>query len=321
MSDAGAALSARPLVELADERPPARPGPSSAPPVRDRSEAVLDPSHPLRDGADGVFDPIRPVGHVNDGVRKGVGWPAEGGGSRNLRKCWGGGGGRIASFTPSDLPRGVSDRVIYPIRHPPVLLGWKELVIGVDLVGGAARFAGLPRAGLVLITHPHSDHLAAETLQTIAPDQAPIIAPPTVAVQLPAALRARTTVFTNGQSATLLGVTVEAIPAYDLTTERLKFHPRGRDNGYLLTLSGRRVYLSSDTEDTSEMRALRNIDVAFLCMNLPYTMTVDQAASAVRAFRPKIVHPYHYRGADLEKFKQFVADDAGAEVRLRNWYQ
>ena len=89
----------------------------------------------------------------------------------------------------------------------------------------------------------------------------------------------------------------------------------------MLTFGDKRVYLSGDTEDIPEMRALKNIDVAFLCMNLPYTMTVEQAASAVREFRPKIVYPYHYRGSDLEKFKKLVGDDVGVEVRLRDWYK
>ncbi len=108
---------------------------------------------------------------------------------------------------------------------------------------------------------------------------------------------------------------------YNLTADRLKFHDKGRGNGYVLTLGGKRVYLSGDTEDILEMRALKNIDVAFVCMNLPYTMTVDQAASAVREFKPKIVYPYHYRGSDLEKFKTAVGSDLGVDVRIRDWYQ
>jgi L-ascorbate metabolism protein UlaG (beta-lactamase superfamily) len=107
---------------------------------------------------------------------------------------------------------------------------------------------------------------------------------------------------------------------YNLTAERLKFHTKGRGNGYVVTLGGKRIYLSGDTEDIPEMLALKNIDVAFVCMNLPYTMTVEQAARAVRAFRPRVVYPYHYRGSDLNKFKELVGTDAGVEVRLREWY-
>jgi serine/threonine protein kinase len=102
--------------------------------------------------------------------------------------------------------------------------------------------------------------------------------------------------------------------------ERLKFHTKGQGNGYVVTLGGRRIYLSGDTEDIPEMLALRNIDVAFVCMNLPYTMTVEQAARAVRAFKPRVVYPYHYRGSDLNRFKELVGTDAEIEVRLRDWY-
>ena len=212
------------------------------------------------------------------------------------------------------------DLIIHPINHATLALGWKKLTIFVDPVGGAARFAGLPRADLVLLTDIHGDHLNADTIQAVATAKTQLVVTPAVVEQLPEALRAHATILTNGQSATVLGVTVEAIAAYNLTAERLKFHAKGRGNGYVLTLGGKRVYLSGDTEDTPELRGLRNIDVACVCMNLPYTMDVDHAASAVRAFRPKIIYPCHYRGSDLEKFKKLVGDDVGAEVRLRDWY-
>ena len=108
---------------------------------------------------------------------------------------------------------------------------------------------------------------------------------------------------------------------YNLTADRLKYHNKGRGNGYVFTVGGKRIYISGDTEDIPEMRALKNIDVAFVCMNLPYTMTEEQAASAVREFKPKIVYPYHYRGSDVEKFKKLVGEDSGVEVRLRDWYK
>jgi len=108
---------------------------------------------------------------------------------------------------------------------------------------------------------------------------------------------------------------------YNLTADRLKYHNKGRGNGYVVTVGGKRIYISGDTEDIPEMRALKNIDVAFVCMNLPYTMTEEQAASAVREFKPKIVYPFHYRGSDVEKFKKLVGEDSGVEVRLRDWYQ
>jgi L-ascorbate metabolism protein UlaG (beta-lactamase superfamily) len=146
------------------------------------------------------------------------------------------------------------------------------------------------------------------------------VCPAAVAEQMTPDLRKNAAILTNGQTSELLGVKLEAIPMYNLTPDRLKFHSKGRGNGYVVTLGGKRIYLSGDTEDIPEMRALKNIDVAFICMNLPYTMTVEQAAQAVRAFKPRIVYPYHYRGSDLNKFKELVGTDAGVDVRLRDWY-
>jgi L-ascorbate metabolism protein UlaG (beta-lactamase superfamily) len=213
------------------------------------------------------------------------------------------------------------DLVIHPLNHATLALGWKNLTIYVDPVGGAARFAGLPRPDLILLTHEHGDHLSADTLKAVMGEKTAIIAPAAVAGQLSADLRRPAIVMTNGETKSLLGLTVEAVPMYNTTPERAKFHPKGNGNGYVLAFGDKRVYLSGDTEDIPEMRALKNIDVAFLCINQPYTMTVEQAAGAVREFRPKIVYPYHYRGSDLEKFKKLVGDDAGVEVRLRDWYK
>jgi len=209
--------------------------------------------------------------------------------------------------------------VVHPINHATLALGWQGKTVYVDPVGGAQRFAGLPAPDLVLITHAHGDHFDAPTLKAVAGDKCALVAPPTVVEGLPAELRPRATSLTNGQSRELLGLKVEAIPAYNLTPDRLRYHPKDRDNGYVLSLGGLRVYLSGDTEAVPEMLALKDIDVAFVCVNLPYTMDVEQAARAVRAFRPKFVYPYHCRGSDLEKLKQLVGETEGIEVRLRDW--
>jgi len=210
--------------------------------------------------------------------------------------------------------------VVRPINHATLALGWKDLVILVDPVGGAARFAGLPRGDLVLVTDIHQDHLNAETVRAVIKPGAKLGVPPAVLAQLPEDLKALATVLTNGQKATISTVLVEAVPAYNTSAERQRFHPRGRGNGYVITLGSKRVYVSGDTEDIPEMLQLKDIDVAFLCMNLPYTMDVERAAAAVRAFRPKIVYPYHCRGSDLQKFQRLVGNDIGVEVRIRDWY-
>jgi L-ascorbate metabolism protein UlaG (beta-lactamase superfamily) len=209
---------------------------------------------------------------------------------------------------------------ILPINHASLALQWKDRTIYVDPVGGAKAFQGLPKPDLILVTDIHGDHFSKETLAELAGPNTKLVCPAAVAEQTTPDLRNSATVLTNGQTEELLGIKIEAIPMYNLTAERLKFHNKGRGNGYVVTLGGKRIYLSGDTEDIPEMLALKNIDVAFVCMNLPYTMTVEQAARAVRAFKPRVVYPYHYRGSDLNKFKELVGTDAGVEVRLREWY-
>jgi L-ascorbate metabolism protein UlaG (beta-lactamase superfamily) len=220
--------------------------------------------------------------------------------------------------------------VIHPIHHATFLMQFDGKTVYVDPVGGATRFSGLPKPDLVLVTHIHGDHFDAATLEAIVPAGAKpvLIVTRTVAEKLPETLRDKTTVkiLANGEKSEAAGIAVEAVPAYNTTAGKEKFHPKGRDNGYVLTLGGKRVYIAGDTEDTAEMRAFKGIDIAFLPMNLPYTMTVEKAADAIRHFKPKIVYPYHYRSgngkkADLEELKKLVGADSGVEIRARDWYQ
>jgi L-ascorbate metabolism protein UlaG (beta-lactamase superfamily) len=201
--------------------------------------------------------------------------------------------------------------------------------IYVDPVGGAKPFAGLPQPDLILVTHIHGDHFDPPTLAAVVPagSQPTIIVPANVAEKIPEALRSRTKVkvMANGEKTEAAGIAVEAVPAYNITPGKENFHPKGRDNGYVLTLGGKRIYIAGDTEDTAEMRALKNIDVAFLPMNLPYTMSVPKAADAIRQFKPKIVYPYHYRSSDktkanMDELKKLVGTESGVEIRSRDWY-
>jgi L-ascorbate metabolism protein UlaG (beta-lactamase superfamily) len=219
--------------------------------------------------------------------------------------------------------------VVHPINHATFVMQWNGKTIYVDPVGGGKRFADLPKPDLVLVTHLHSDHFEPATLEAILPAGARtvLVAPATVAEKLPEALRAKATVkvLANGEKTEAAGIAIEAVPAYNNSPGKEKFHPKGRDNGYLLTIGGKKVYIAGDTEDTAEMRALKGIDVAFLPMNLPYTMSVEKAADAIRQFRPKIVYPYHYRSGDgtkanFEQLKRLVGADSGVEIRVRDWY-
>lgn len=219
-------------------------------------------------------------------------------------------------FTTTD-----GDLIVHPVNHASFLMSWKGQTIYVDPVGGSQRYTDLPRPDLILLTDIHGDHLNQATLSALAGPKTTLVAPPAVVNLLPSALRDKTIVLTNGQQKLVLNINLEALPMYNLSPDRSSFHAKGRGNGYVLTVGGKRVYISGDTEDIPEMLALKNIEVAFLCMNLPYTMTVEQAAGAVRKFQPKVVYPYHYRGSDLAKFAKLVGTDVGVEVRLREWYK
>lgn len=215
--------------------------------------------------------------------------------------------------------------IIQPIFHACFGLNWNKLQLYVDPYGSAKAFEGLAAADLILITDIHGDHLNFETLNALESTQARFIVPQAVAEQLPEQLKNKAIVLNNGKSTFQSGIAITAVAMYNLPETEDSKHSKGRGNGYLLEFGGKRVYISGDTEDIAEMRSLKNIDVAFVCMNLPYTMDINQAASAVLEFKPKIVYPYHYRGkdglSDTDTFKKLVKEgDAALEVRLRNWY-
>ena len=209
--------------------------------------------------------------------------------------------------------------VFHPVAHASMVVETPGGVIAVDPVGGADAYADLPAPTLILITHQHPDHLDIPTLQGLP--QVAIIASQTVYDMLPEAMRSRATALANGESAEVIGMRVDAIPAYNLTPERMQYHPQGVGNGYVLGIGGKRFLIAGDTEDTPELRALTDIEVAFLPMNLPYTMSVEQAADAVAEFKPGVVFPYHHRGSDLSTFTRLLAEQAAATtVVIANWY-
>ncbi|MBR9915100.1 MAG: MBL fold metallo-hydrolase [Algicola sp.] len=216
---------------------------------------------------------------------------------------------------------------ITPISHATMVMRYGEDLIYVDPTGGAEAFSAFEAPEYVLITDIHGDHYHQETLQALDLSASTVIAPTAVIEKFPEDLKIGTVVaMDNGTTKTFDDFEIEAIPMYNLREEALKFHPKGRGNGYVLTIGGERIYISGDTEDIPEMRNLTDIDKAFVCMNLPYTMTVDKAAEAVLEFKPKTVYPYHYRGtdglSDVGKFKTLVNQgDESIEVVQWDWYQ
>ncbi len=217
------------------------------------------------------------------------------------------------------------DLIIQPILHGTLVLIWKDQTIYIDPYGGAERFQGIKNPSLILITDIHGDHLNQKTLNALDTRRAQFVTPQAVKEKLPEEMARRTAAIGNGQTIVFEEMEILAIPMYNLPETDDSRHPKGRGNGYLLTMGGKRIYISGDTEDIPEMRNLNNVDVAFVCMNLPYTMNIDQAASAVKDFQPRIIYPYHYRGkgglSDVESFKSRV-DEAqlDIEVRLKDWY-
>lgn len=228
-----------------------------------------------------------------------------------------------APVSGDHIPTSAGDAVVHPIVHASFLLQWNGVNIYNDpddrSTSYRTRYDGLPKGDLILVSHTHGDHFDAAMIATLRATNGWIVAPQAVYSSLSTALRASTIVLTNGASTNLLGMTIEAVPAYNSN------HARGSGNGYVVTLGGKRFYMAGDTGNTAEMRALADIDVAFLCINTPFTMTVNDATNAVTAFRPRSVYPYHYQNQDgtqgnAAQFKQRLDPTLPIEVRLRGWY-
>jgi L-ascorbate metabolism protein UlaG (beta-lactamase superfamily) len=214
---------------------------------------------------------------------------------------------------------------INPVEHASMVLNWDGTIIYVDPVGGKEAFSDYTEPDMVLVTDIHGDHMDIPTLEAIAVEKTILFAPKAVFEKMPESLQNKTQVINNGDLVNDFEMTIEAIPMYNLRPEALKFHEKGRGNGYVLERNGKRIYISGDTEDIPEMRNLKNIDIAFICMNLPYTMNVEKAAEAVLAFKPKTIYPYHYRGteglSDVAKFKSLVeAGNQDIKVTQLDWY-
>jgi L-ascorbate metabolism protein UlaG (beta-lactamase superfamily) len=205
---------------------------------------------------------------------------------------------------------------ITPLNHASTLIEAAGKAIYLD-PAKPAKLTGHPKADLILITDIHGDHMDPDSIKAVSKGDTEIFAAPAVTQSVTTAKP-----IANGETKKWQSWTIEAVPAYNLKRgpEAGKlFHDKGRGNGYVLTYGGKRFYFSGDTEGVPEMRALKNIDVAFVCMNLPYTMPPEEAADAVKAFHPKVVIPYHYRGSDLAVFQKAL-QGTGIEVRLLEWY-
>jgi L-ascorbate metabolism protein UlaG (beta-lactamase superfamily) len=221
----------------------------------------------------------------------------------------------VAKHEQDTIPTSEGDLVFTFLGHASLIMTFADKVIHVDPYGEVADYTDLPKADLVLVTHDHYDHLDPKALQAILKPGTKVVAAKSCAGKIKDAV-----IMANGETQTFLGLKIEAVPAYNIVHKRpdgAPFHPRGAGNGYIVTFGDTRVYIAGDTENTAEMKSLKNIDIAFLPMNLPYTMTPEMVADAARAFKPRILYPYHFGDTDTSKLLTLLRGEKGIEVRIR----
>jgi len=201
------------------------------------------------------------------------------------------------------------------IGHGTLMFTFNGKVVHLDPVGREADYTRLPKADLILLTHDHGDHLDPAALAILRQDKTVVVLPEVCAGKVKGGM-----VMKNGETRMIDGLKIEAVAAYNLVhmrSEGVPYHPKGVGNGYIVTFGDKRVYVAGDTENTLEMKGLKHIDVAFLPMNLPYTMTPAMVADAARAFRPKILYPYHFGDTDTAQLVNLLTDTKDVDVRIR----
>lgn len=205
--------------------------------------------------------------------------------------------------------------VITCIGHGTLMMEFDGKVIHIDPVGQYADYSKLPKADFILVTHDHGDHLDAQSIKLISKENTEVVLP-----EISKSKLGFGTVMNNGEKKAVQGIPVEAVPAYNikhLRDENMPFHPKGNGNGYVLAFGDKKVYVAGDTENTPEMKALQNIDIAFLPMNLPYTMTPEMVADAAKTFKPKILYPYHFGKTDTNELLKLLEKENAVEVFIR----
>jgi len=223
--------------------------------------------------------------------------------------------GELSKFEQDIIKTSGGDLKITFFGHATLMFEFADNIIHVDPWSKFADYSKLGDADLILVTHEHSDHLDPEAIEAIRKEDTKIVLTKPCTEDIAGGI-----VMKNGDTETVLGLKIEAVPAYNIVHKRSSgepFHPKGRGNGYVITFGDRRVYVAADTENTPEMKTLKNIDVAFLPMNLPYTMTPEMVADAAKAFKPKILYPYHYGDTDPTKLVELLKNEKQIEVRIR----
>jgi len=218
-------------------------------------------------------------------------------------------------FETDIIKTSAGDLKITFIGHGTLMFNFGGKVIHVDPYSNVADYKPLPKADLILLTHEHQDHLDLKALNAVRTEKTVVVLTETCAKQVQGGV-----VMTNGDVKTVEGLKIEAVPAYNIVHKRdtgQPFHPKGVGNGYIITFGDKRVYVAGDTENAPEVKALKNIDIAFLPMNLPYTMTPEMVGDAAKAFKPKILYPYHFGETDTSKVVSLLKGTPEIEVRIR----
>jgi L-ascorbate metabolism protein UlaG (beta-lactamase superfamily) len=220
-----------------------------------------------------------------------------------------------AQFETDNITTSSGDLKITFIGHGTLIFTFNGKVIHVDPYGELVDYSILPKADIILITHEHSDHFDLSAIKILRTNQTELVLTETCAQKISGGM-----VMKNGEMQTIQGIKIEAVPAYNIVHKRdngQPFHPQGVGNGYILTFGDRRVYVAGDTENIPEMKTIQGIDVAFLPMDLPYTMTPEMVADAAKVFKPKILYPYHYGDTDTSQLLEILKDVREIEVRIR----
>lgn len=218
-------------------------------------------------------------------------------------------------FETDIIKTSAGDLKITFIGHGTLMFNFGGKVIHVDPYSNLVDYKTLPKADLILLTHEHIDHLDLKALTAVRTEKTVVVLTETCAKQVQGGI-----VMMNGDVKTLKGLKIEAMPAYNIVHKRdtgRPFHPKGVGNGYIITFGDKRVYVAGDTENTPEMKGLKNIDIAFLPMNLPYTMTPEMVTDAAKVFKPKILYPYHFGETDTSKVVNLLKGTPEIEVRIR----
>jgi len=217
------------------------------------------------------------------------------------------------NFIRDRIPAEKGDIIITFIGHGTLMLEYNKTILHIDPWSRLADYSTLPKADIVLITHGHRDHFDTTAIAAVRKPETQVVLTPEVY-----SILGKGIVMGNGDRKEVSGIVIDAVPAYNITPGRENFHPKGRDNGYIVWLGGKRVYIAGDTENIPEMAAIRGVDIAFLPMNQPFTMTPEQIVATAKVLRPKILYPYHYGETDVSRLKSLMKEVKDVELRIRD---